>query len=71
MSRPVPTCGKCDSRHWNFQPCEQASAERAGPKQPPVQWQPEEGLRPFGNRMENFDLLGGHTLVLKEQTDAA
>jgi hypothetical protein len=68
MSRPTPTCGKCETRHWNFQPCNTAELERRGPKQPPIE-SAEEGFRPWGDRFDHDYVNRGGTLWLKD--DAA
>ena len=82
QARPVPVCGKCGAKHFNVFDCDgvhiNALARRKSnrvtkpegfQKQPTVQWgESMEGFHSFGDRSDNFDFLGGKTLLRKEDS---
>lgn len=56
-----PHCGRCDSEHYNFAPC--------NPRQdvkPPIQWR---GGEMWGDQLRELKHLGGNTFVQRREWD--
>lgn len=63
----TPTCGRCNTRHFNFWSCERAEKDRKRGTGVPVQWAKREGWTEFGDRLYSVDRQGANTFMLRKQ----
>ena len=64
----APTCPKCGEGHWKVFRCD-GTHVRTPPQvdSPPVTWGASmEGFSTFGDESDNFEFLGGMTLMRKD-----
>ena len=54
-------CKKCDSDHYNFQPCPPRQDRK-----PQVEWRTSDA---WGNQMRDLKYLGGNTFVQRRELD--
>lgn len=74
MPRPLkkgqpPQCSKCSVDHWPFVKCADVPqwakdhAERKARAKPEFIEQPREGFRPWGDRLNGYQNLGGNLVL--------
>ncbi len=69
----IPTCKKCGKDHYHFVRCDKVDEwnKKRVENKPKLEviFQPDKNLRPWGDRINNYERIAGNVFVLRREHD--